>query len=70
MFRRSAQTGGPKAGLVGFHEVAGHLLDVHNREQCYLALAFSFFGFVGRVRSESVDRVESGKFGRVRQIAI
>jgi hypothetical protein len=23
---------GPKAGLVGFLEVAGHLLDVHNRE--------------------------------------
>jgi hypothetical protein len=42
---------------------------VHNREQCYLALAFSFFGFVGTVQSESVDRVESGKFSHVRQIA-
>jgi hypothetical protein len=50
-------------------QVLHHLLEVRNCEQCYPALAFSFFGFVGRVRSESVDRVESGKFGHVRQVA-
>jgi hypothetical protein len=29
------------------------LLDVHNREQCYLALAFSFFGFEGESSMQS-----------------
>jgi hypothetical protein len=35
----------------------------------YRALAFSFFGFVGRGRSESVDRVGWSKCGHVRRIA-
>ena len=59
----------PKAGVPGFLQVLHHLLEVRNCEQCYPALAFSFFGFVGRDRSESVDRVESCKFGHVRQVA-
>jgi hypothetical protein len=34
---------------VSFLQFAGHLLDVHNREKCYLALAFSFFGSFGGI---------------------